>query len=40
VLLSEVPIPKEQVHAIDDTLYSNNKDAAKPAAEAYDKRLK
>lgn len=40
VLLSEVPIPKEQVHAIDDTLYSDNKDAAKPAAEAYDKRLK
>jgi len=40
VLLSEVPIPKGQIYAIDDSLYSDNKDAAKPAAEAYDATIK
>ena len=39
-LFKDVPILRENLHAIDDSLYTTNKGASKKSAEAYDKELK
>jgi len=39
-LFKDVPIPRENLHAIDDSLYTTNKGASEKSAEAYDKELK
>ena len=39
-LFKDVPIPRENLHAIDDSLYTTNTGASKKSAEAYDKELK
>jgi len=39
-LFKDVPIPRENLHAIDDGLYDTNEGASAKSAEAYDKELK
>lgn len=39
-LFKDVPIPRENLHAIDDGLYEANEGASAKSAEAYDKELK
>ena len=39
-LFKDVPIPRENLHTIDDSLYTMNTGASEKSAEAYDKELK